>query len=103
MGPLLSPNDQKMPQGNLKRKTSLPAGTKQKVKHKKSGVMKKGKRTIAPSKARAVEAEKLKQGLTQAINANIEQEIKAKAHNCELKSMQILKSQEAKPKHDKPK
>jgi len=91
-----------MPQGQLKRKTQLPAGTKAKTQHKKAGVMKKGKRAIAPSKARKIEEQKTQQALTKAINANIAQEVQAKAHNNELKQMQILKKQEAKAKHDKP-
>lgn len=91
-----------MPQGQLKRKTSLPAGTKAKTQHKKTGVLKKGKRAIAPSKARKIEEHKTQQNLTKAINANIAQEIQSKAHKTEVKEMQILKKQEAKPKHDKP-
>jgi len=92
-----------MPQGKMKKKTQLPSGVKGKVDHKKNNLTKKGKRAIAPAKAKKVEASKLNKSLTLAINKRIEEEMTTKASQCELKSLQIIKSQQAKPKHDKPK
>merc|ERR1712018_91668 len=85
------------------KKTQLPSGVKGKVDHKKNNLTKKGKRAIAPAKARHIEASKLNKSLTLAINKRIEEELTTKASQSELKSLQIIKSQKPKPKHDKPK
>merc|ERR1711953_344396 len=80
-----------MPQGAMKKKVSLPSGTKLKQNHEKLGVMKKGKRQIAPAKSRSVNESKLKKGLTQAINKKIEDELTAQANTSELKQLNVLK------------
>merc|ERR1711962_902283 len=80
-----------MAQGNMKKKTSLPGGVKKKQKHDKTGVMKKGKRFIAPAKTRVVEESKTKKSLTLAINKKIESELLSQANNSELKQLNVLK------------
>merc|ERR1711942_117652 len=80
-----------MPQGGMKKKVSVPPGTKQKQNHDKLGVMKKGKRQIAPAKNRIVNESNLKRGLTQAINKKIEDELTAQANTSELKQLTVLK------------
>jgi len=65
-----------MPQGNLKRKVSVPSASKKtKSVNKGKGKTKKGARTITPKKQKLQQTQKLKQNLHKAINKHIEKEV----------------------------
>lgn len=64
-----------MPQGNLKRKVSVPAASRKNKSIKPKGNTKKGARSIAPKKQKLQQSQKLKQNLHKAINKNIEKEV----------------------------
>ena len=90
-----------MPQGKLKTKVSIPSASKKKsAAKKKSKILRKGARSIAPKKANLIEAAKLKKTLTQAINKNIEKEmvLQAGKHNVELN---LLETQDLKKNSSK--
>ncbi|XP_025089400.1 UPF0390 protein zgc136864-like [Pomacea canaliculata] len=80
-----------MPQGKLKTKVQMPEGTKKQKKTQKKSVLRKGHRTIAPKKAKIIDAVKIKKGLEKQVVAAIEQEAVARAASTEHKSLQILK------------
>ncbi|XP_013411316.1 leydig cell tumor 10 kDa protein homolog isoform X2 [Lingula anatina] len=85
-----------MAQGKLKTKVQLPAGTRGKQKHhKKSGVLKKGCMSIAPKKARHVQAAKLKKSLEKEIKKGIEQEVAVAAGNVEPKRFNVVNTKTA--------
>ncbi|KAK7087245.1 UPF0390 protein zgc136864-like isoform X2 [Littorina saxatilis] len=80
-----------MPQGKTKIKVQLPKGVKQKQKQQKKQVLRKGPTTIAPKKARLVEAAKWKQGLSRQLHASIEEKAVSRATSSEATSLRLLK------------
>ncbi|KAL7647176.1 UNVERIFIED_CONTAM: hypothetical protein RMT77_002434 [Armadillidium vulgare] len=81
-----------MPQGAYKsRKTISGNPPAQKKKAQKSIPKMKKSKTISSKKAFKIEGKKLKQGLEKAINARIEEDVKALA-SIDSTSLKILKS-----------
>ncbi|KAL8571521.1 hypothetical protein ACOMHN_056816 [Nucella lapillus] len=91
-----------MPQGKLKAKVQLPKGVKQKQKSEKKNNLRKGHRTIAPKKARLVEASKLKKGMEKQLKVVIEQHALSRAAHAEPKTLAILKTSSDPKPSDKP-
>ncbi|KAG7166968.1 hypothetical protein Hamer_G005270 [Homarus americanus] len=80
-----------MPQGSSKNKKApqVPSSLK-KGKRQNTLKMRKGKRTIAPKKAKAQESLFVQKQLQKAINANIEEEMKQRASK-DFTALKLLK------------
>lgn len=83
--------------GKVKTKANLPAGAKQKSKQKGPKFNRRKNAPITPKKAKALEAQKLKQTVAKAVNQNIEDEMRKRAYDG--KNQKLSNIQEAVAKH----